>query len=93
MDLGACCTRSVVLQPPDAVVGQQSSIELDCSQRRVGFGDCLPIGPPPIADGILEAGDTPARGTAGLAHHQSTTERGPQHCEIGRKVLGKTVVG
>ena len=77
----------------DAVVGQQSSIELVCSQRHVEFGVCLPIGPPPIADGILGAGDTPARGTAGLAHHQSTSERGLQQCGNGYEVLRKTAVG
>ena len=93
MDLGVCCTHSVVLQPPDAVVGQRSSGALECSQCHIGFGDCLPIGPPPIADGILGAGDNPARGTAGLAHHQSIFERGPQQCEIGCEVLGDTTVG
>ena len=75
MDLGACCTHSVVLQPPDAVVGQQSSRALECSQRCVRFVDCLPISPPPIADGILGAGDSPDRGTE-LEHHQSTSEKG-----------------
>ena len=91
--MGACYTRSVVLQPPDAVVGQQSSRDLEGNQRCVRFGDCLPIGPPPIADGILGAADSPARGAAGLAHHKSTSERGPQQCEIGCKVLGDTTVG
>ena len=93
MDLGAYCARRVVLQPPDAIVGQQSSRALEFSQRHIGFGDCLPIDPPPIADGILGAGDRPARGTVGLAHHQSTSERGPQQCEIGCEVLGDTTVG
>ena len=93
MDLGACCTRSVVLQPLDAVMGQQSSRELECSQSCVGFGDCLPIGPPPIADEILGAGDTPVRGTGGLAHHQSTSEWGPQQCGISRVVLENITVG
>ena len=88
MDLGVSCMHSVVLQPPDAVVGWQSSRELECSQCCVGFGDYLPIGPPPIANGILGAGDKPARDTAGLSHHQSTSERGLQHCEIDCEVLG-----
>ena len=93
MDLGVCCTHSVVLQPPDAVVGQQSSRELECSQCHIGFGDWLPIGPPPIADGILGAGDTPVRVIGGLAQHQSTSERELQQCGIGRMVLENTTVG
>ena len=93
MDLGVSCAHSVVVHPPEAVAGQQSSRELEFSQLRIGFSDCSPIGPSPIADGILGAGDTPARGTAGLAYHQSTSERGPQQCGNRREVLRDTTVG
>ena len=81
MGLGAYCTHGVVLPPPDTVAGWQSTKVLGHGQCRIGFGDHLPISPPPIADGIAGlacakgAWNNPARGTVGLAHHQTATKR------------------
>ena len=93
MGLGACCTHGVLPLPPDAIVGWQSSRALGCGQCCIGFGDHLPISPPPIADGVAGlacdngAGDNPARGTVGLAHHQLATKRVLQQCETVPVVL------
>ena len=88
MGLGVCCTHSVVLPPPDAVVGWLSSRALGSSHRRIGFGDHLPISPPPIADGFAGlacdkgTGDNPARGTMGLAHLQPATNSVSHMCLV-----------
>ena len=71
--------HSVVLLPSDNVVGYQSSRVLGRGQCCIGFGGYSPISLPPIADGVAglvcdkEAGETPARGTEGTAHHQPAT--------------------
>ena len=81
MGLGACCTHYVPLPPLDAIAGWQSSRELGHGQCHIGFGNHLPVKPPPIANGVaglacdMGAGDTPAGGTVGLAHQQATTKR------------------
>ena len=78
--MSACCCCGVVVPPPDAVEGRHGPKVPCCCQRRVGFGDSLPIGPPPIADGIaangcdMEAGDNLARDATVGAHHQLATE-------------------
>ena len=78
--MGACCPCCVVTPPPDAVARRCGSKEPGRCQRRVGFGESLPIGPPPIADGIatsgcdMGAGDNLARGTAGHAQRQPATK-------------------
>ena len=87
------------VQPPDAVAGWQSSRALGRGQRHVGFGDHSPISPPPITDGVAGlacdkgAGDNPARGTVGLAHHQPATKRVLQQCETVPVVLETTPKG
>ena len=45
-----------MVPPPDAVVGRHGPRASGCCQRHVGFGNSLPIGPPPIADGIAASG-------------------------------------
>ena len=99
MDLGVYCTHSVVLLPPDAVAGWQSSRELGRGQCRIGLGYHLPIIPPPIANGVAGlncdkgSGDNPARGTVGLAHHQPATKRVLQQCKTIPVVLKTTPKG
>ena len=93
------CIHSVVLLPPDAVAGLQSSRVLGFGQDCVGFDNHSPISPPCIADGVAglacakEAEDTPVRGTMGTAHHQLATERVSQYCETIPVVLETTSTG
>ena len=68
------------MPPLDAVVGRQGP-RAPCSyQRCVGFGDGLPIRPPPISDGIaasgcsVGAGDNLVRDTAVGVHSQPATK-------------------
>ena len=69
-----------MVPPPDAIVGRHGPRAPGSCQCRIGFGDSLPIGPPPIADGIatsgctMEAGDNLARGAIGGAQSQPATE-------------------
>ena len=97
--MGACCTHGVVLPPPDTVSGWQSFRVLGRGQLHVGFGNHLPVSPPPITDGVAGlaydkgAGDNPARGTVGLVHHHPATERVSQQCETIPVVLKTTLKG
>ena len=67
--------------PPDAVVGRHGPKASGCCQCHVGFGNTLPIGPPPIDDGIaasgcaMGAGDNLVRGATGSLHSQPTTKQ------------------
>ena len=71
--MGACCPYGAVVPPPDAVVGRHSPKVPGHCQCYVGFGNSLPVGPPPIADGIataacaMKAGDNLVRGATGGA--------------------------
>ena len=75
-----CSTHGIVVQPPDAVVGQHRPIVLDCGQRRVGFGDhCTQKPHPAPCAWNLRAEDNPDRramrpASQLVAQHQSTTE-------------------
>ena len=78
--LGACCPYCVVVPPPDAVVGRRGPRAPGSCQSRVGFSEHLPIGSPPIADGIatsgcaMKAGDNLVRGATSGTHSQPATE-------------------
>ena len=67
--------------PPDAVVGRHGPRAPGRCQCRLGFGNSLPIGPPPIANGIattgcdMGAGDNLVRDTTGGVHGQPATEQ------------------
>ena len=67
--------------PPDAVVGRHGPRASGCCQFHVGFGNSLPIGPPPIADGItasgcdMGAGDNLVRGATGGVQSQPATKQ------------------
>ena len=69
------------MPPPDAVVGRHGPREPGYCQRRVGFGDSLPVRPPPIADGIattgcnMGAGDNLVRDATGGVHSQPATKQ------------------
>ena len=73
--MGACSTHGIVVQPPDAVVGQHRPIALDCGQRRLGFGDHCTHKPSSVLHARKnEAEDNPVRRAMGmasqpLAHH------------------------
>ena len=70
-----------MVPPPDAVVGRHGPREPGHCQRHLGFGDSLPVGPPPIANGIaatgydMGAGDNLVRDTTGGVHNQSATKQ------------------
>ena len=70
-----------MVPPPDAVVGMHGPRAPGCCQRHLGLGDSLPIGPPPIADGIaatgcnMGAGDNLVSDTTGGVHSQPATEQ------------------
>ena len=94
MGLGACCTRSIIVQPPDAVVGQHRSIVLDRGQCRVGFGNhCTRKSPSIPCAWNIGAEDNPVRHAMGVAHHQPATKRVPQQCETVPVVLETTLKG
>ena len=70
-----------MVPPPDAVVGRHGPRAAGYCQCRVGFGDSLPIGSPPIADGIAASGcamgarDNLVRGTTGGVQSQPATKQ------------------
>ena len=69
------------MPPPDAVVGKHGPRAPGCCQCHLGFSNSLPIGPPPIADGIaptgcdMGAGDNLVRDATGVVHSQPATEQ------------------
>ena len=71
-----------MVPPPDAVVGRHGPREPGCCQRHIGFGNSLPIGPPPIANGVAATGcdmgarDNLVSDATGGVHSQSATK----HC-------------
>ena len=79
-----------MVPPPDAVVGRHGPRVSGHCQRRVGFGDSLPVGPPPIADGTatsgcaMEAGENLVRGATGGAQSQPATK---QHSVLIQDVM------
>ena len=70
-----------MVPPPDAVVGRHGPRAPGICQRCLGFGDSLPIGPPPIADRIattgcnMGAGDNLVRDATGGVHSQPATKQ------------------
>ena len=68
-----------MVPPLDAVVGRHGPREPGRCQHRLGFGNSLPIGPPPIADGIattgcnMGAGDNLVMDATGVVHNQPAT--------------------
>ena len=76
----ACYPCGAVLPPLDAVVERHGPRAPDSCQCHVGFGNSLPIGPPPIVDRTttigcaMEAVDNLVRGTTGGAFSQLATE-------------------
>ena len=78
--MGACHPCGAVVPPPDAVVGSHGPRAPVSCQNCIGFGDSLPIGPPPIADGIapfgcaMEVRDNVVMGTTGGALRQLATK-------------------
>ena len=69
------------MPPPDAVVGRHGPRAPGHCQCYIGFGNSLPIRPPPIADGVattgynMGAGGNLVRDTAGGIHRQPATEQ------------------
>ena len=67
-----------MVPPLDAVVGRHGPRASGC---HIGFGNSLPIGPPPITDGIaatgrnMGAGDNLVRGATDGVHSQPATEQ------------------
>ena len=70
-----------MVPPSDAVVGRHGPRMPRHCQRCLGFGDSLPVGPPPITDGIattgcdMGAGDNLVRDATGGVHSQPATEQ------------------
>ena len=71
--MGACHPCGAVVPCPDAAVGRHGPRAPGRCQRRVGFGDSLPVRLPPINDGVaafgcsMGAGDNLVRGVTGGA--------------------------
>ena len=69
------------MPPLDAVVGRHGQRVPGHCQHHVGFGDSLPVRPPPISDGIaasgcsVGAGDNLVRDAAVGVHSQPATEQ------------------
>ena len=69
------------MPPLDAVVGRHDPRAPGRCQRHLGFGDSLPVGPLPIADGIattgcdMGAGDNLVRDATGGVHSQPATKQ------------------
>ena len=70
-----------MVPPPDAVVGRHSPRVPGRCQCHLGFGNSLPVGPPPITDGIattgcdMGAGDNLIRDATGGVHSQPATKQ------------------
>ena len=70
-----------MVPPPDAVVGRHGPRAPGRCQCRVGFGDSLPIRPPPIANEVttfgcdMGAGDNLVRDATGGVHSQPASEQ------------------
>ena len=76
--MGACCTHSAVVQPPDAVAGLHRPIVLDRGQRHVGFRDpCTRKFLPVPCAWKYRAEDNPGRRMIGTgtppAHYRKAT--------------------
>ena len=69
------------MPPPDTVVGRHGPRAPGRCQRRVGFGDSLPVRPPCISDGVaafdcsMGAGDNLVRDATGGVHSQPATKQ------------------
>ena len=79
--MGACCTHSLAVLPPDAVEGQHEPIVLDRRQRRIGYGDsCTRRSLLVPCVWKYRAEDNPGRRAMGpvaslpVAHHQPATK-------------------
>ena len=84
--MGAYCTHSLAVLPPDAVEGQHRPIVLDWGQRHMGFGDpCTCKSLPVPCVWKYRAEDNPGRQAMGpaplVAHHQPATKLGMVPCK------------
>ena len=70
-----------MVSAPDTIVGRHGPRAPGSCQCRLGFGDSLPVGPPPIADGIaatgcnMGAGENLVSDATGGLHSQPATKQ------------------